>query len=412
MKSWFKTFGLSFFSDRIAGEAAKYGFAIIFLSLLLSFVFFMTGYYAADVVPFSTHYGNAQSYRQFIDGAFTDGGISFSIVDGKAVSGNKVNTYAAEEDGQKYAANGYNLIVDTRPSDTLIEFTQVAVRDETELDYETYLGLSDTDKRNYKLETRYSDKELELTDEAVSTYAAYLADNEDAKEGYEALDKNAADYGKQVYYMYVKYYYTSVSSVYGSSKAPVLRDYYYNNYVTNGNSCYLYLFGDMIAGSFKTDKGLPVVFGGYFTKCGDGEVKNVHSFIKDVYYDTAGYTFTSYFVSAMSQLPMLIFIPLLIGLIMWAAGKAVKNGWVKSFSGCYKIVGSFVWFAALLTALITFVCGFFTVARRLYALMPVMFLAVLVIRTVIYCTVAAVKNRKRLAAEEQRNNNDIFGGIL
>lgn len=412
MKNWFKTFGLSFFSDRIAGEAAKYGFAIIFLSLLLSFVFFMTGYYAADVVPFSTHYGNAQSYRQFIDGAFTDGGISFSIVDGKAVSEYKVNTYAAEEDGQKYAANGYNLIVDTRPSDTLIEFTQVAVRDEAELDYETYLGLSDTDKRNYKLETRYSDKELELTDEAVSTYAAYLADNEDAKERYEALDKNAADYGKQVYYMYVKYYYSSVGSVYGSSKAPALRDYYYNNYVTNGNSCYLYLFGDMIAGSFKTDKGVPVVFGGYFTKCGDGEVKNVHSFIKDVYYDTAGYTFTSYFVSAMSQLPMLIFIPLLIGLIMWAAGKAVKNGWVKSFSGCYKIVGSFVWFAALLTALITFVCGFFTVARRLYALMPVMFLAVLVIRTVVYCTVVAVKNRKRLAAEEQRNNNDIFGGIL
>lgn len=412
MKNWFKTFGLSFFSDRIAGEAAKYGFAIIFLSLLLSFVFFMTGYYAADVVPFSTHYGNAQSYKQFIDCAFTDGDISFSIVNGKAVSENKVNTYAVEEDGEKYAANGYNLIVDTRPSDTLIEFTQIAVRGETELDYETYLGLTDTDKQNYKLETRYSDKELELTDETVSAYAAYLADNDDAKERYEALDKNSADYGKQVYYLYVKYYYTSVSSVYGSSKAPVLRDYYYNNYVANGNSCYLYLFGDMIAGSFKTDKNVPVVFGGYFTKCGDGEVKNMHSFIKDVYYDTAGYTFSSYFVGAMSQLPLLIFIPLLTGLIMWAAGKAVKNGWVKSFSGCYKIVGSFVWFAALATALITFICGFFTAARRLYALMPVIFLAALVIRTVVYCTVETVKNRKRTAAEEQRNNSDIFGGIL
>ena len=54
-----KFFGLSYFSDNIAGTAPEFGFGTLFLALLLSFVFFLCGYMAADTVPFAVHYENA-----------------------------------------------------------------------------------------------------------------------------------------------------------------------------------------------------------------------------------------------------------------------------------------------------------------------------------------------------------------
>ena len=52
MKDWFKVFGLSFFSDKSAERAPQYGFVSIVLSIMLSVLFFMFGFMAADVVPF------------------------------------------------------------------------------------------------------------------------------------------------------------------------------------------------------------------------------------------------------------------------------------------------------------------------------------------------------------------------
>lgn len=402
MKGWIKFFGLSFFSDKIATEAVKRGFSSIALALLLSFIFFLFGYYGADVAPFAARYDGAESYKQFISNGFSK--LDIEIKDGKASSEKKINSYIS--DGE-YSVNGYNLIIDTRPSQTLIKFTQVAVNGEIELSYEEYLNVSGKEKEQYKIQTRYTDTPLEITEEDVKTYEKFLSENSDAQKGFSALDKNADDYDLQLYYLYVKYYYSSVSSVLVGAKAPVLRDYYYRNYILNGNAYYFYVFDNMIAGSFKTDGGVPVVFGGYLNKCTDGRIGDIHSFIKDAYYSTAGYTFTSYFVSAISQLPALIFIPLILALIMWGIGKAVKDGWEKTYGGCFKIVNSFVWVSALITAIVTFVCGWFAPPRLMYSLMPVIFGGVLLIRTAVYCILRAVNNAKS-GAEETDKYNDIF----
>ena len=405
MKNWIKFFGLSFFSDKIASEASKRGFAAVFIGLLLSFVFFLFGYYGADVAPFATHYDGAGSYKEFINAAFNNG-VDITVENHKGTSEKVINTYSNEEDAQ-YKKNGYNLIVDTRPSDTLIEFTQKAVKGESEIAYEEWLKLSDTEKQSYKLVMRYTDCELELNEEKIKSYEQFLNSDETLKKELEALDKSADDYGKQVYYLFVKNYYTKATSVYSGAKAPVLRDYYYANYIASGNAYYFYVFDDMCAGSFKTDSGVPVVFGGYFVKCADGEVNDIHGFIKDIYYDTAGYTFSSYFVSAVSQLPMLVIIPILLGAVMWLVGKAVKDGWEKRFAGCYKTVCSFVWFSAFLTALITFICGWFAAASVIYPYMILMFAGLLLIRTAVYCVVNAVKNKPYSV---QNKDNDIIGG--
>ena len=407
MKSWLKFFGLSFFSDKIASEAVKRGFVSVALALLLSFVFFLFGYYGADVAPFSVKYDGAESYKQFISQAFSK--VDVEIEDKRATSPQRINSFTEDKD---FSLNGYNLIVDTRPSDTLIEFTQVAVKGEREISYEEYLSKSDRQREEYKIQTRYSDKELNITEEKLRLYENFLSADDGAKKEFEALDKNADDYDLQTYYLYVKHYYTSVASVVREAKAPVLRDYYYRNYITGGKAYYFYVFDSMLAGSFKTDGGVPTVFGGYFNKCDDGRIEDIHSFIKEVYYGTQGYTFTSYFVSSISQLPMLIFIPLILALIMWGAGKAVKDGWEKTYGGCFKIINSFVWVSALIAALITFVCGWFVSARFMYSWMSVIFGGVLLIRTAIYCILSARRQRRSDCDYEQDKFKDIFGGNI
>lgn len=408
MKRWLKIFGLSFFSDETASGAAKGGFVIVAVSLLLSFMFFLLGYYGADVAPFSAKYNGAQSYKQFINGAFSQ--INVEIKDGKAVSDKLVNSYSSDKE---YSLNGYNLIVDTRPSDTLIQFTQSAVKGESEISYEEYRRLNADEKKNYRIVTRYTDKQLEITDEAVKSYENFLSAEEAAQKEFFALDKNAEDYQTKLYLLYVRHYYTSATSIMYGAEAPVLRDYYYRNYIADGNAYYFYVFDSMLAGSFKTESGVPVVFGGYFNGCANGKVGDIHALIKDVYYGTAGNLFPSYFVGAVSQLPVLIIAPIVLALIMWGIGKAVKDGWEKTFGGCFKIVSSFVWVSALITALTAFACGWFVAARLMYSLMPVIFGGVLLIRTAIYCVLNAVKSRKQSADTVAQNNlNDIFGGEL
>lgn len=428
MKRWIKFFGLSFFSDDIAKSAPKFGFVSVFLAVFLSFLFIMFGFYASDVIPFGTHYRNAESYREFIRAAF-DNGIGLTIENGKGISGTIVNTYKEEADAAAYGKNGYNLIVDTRPSDTLIEFEEAAFKGddgENKISYEEYLALDSQAQKEYQLAVGFTGELLEITSDDTQMHIAYLEEisketsgkyNQDGAEDYLQLKENRAnysdeEYGKELYYLYVKYYYTNVGSIYGGAKAPVLRDYYYSNYITKGNAYYFYVFDDICAGSFETDNKIPIVFGGYFNKCTDGKVTDIDELIVGTFYDTVGNTFVSYFVSAMSQLPVLIFIPLILGCVMWLVGKAVQSGLEQSFAGCYKTVSSFVWASALLTALIVFIGGFFTSARLMYNVIPIIFGGVLLIRTIIFCIVITVKNRKQLAQSRQENNQDIFGGNI
>lgn len=414
IKSWFKFFGLSFFSDKIAREAPKRGFTAVGLALLLSFLFLACGYIAADIVPFSTHYENAGQYKEFVQNAF-DGEIDIVIENKAAHSDNKINTYVNGSDG-KFIKNGYNLIVDTRPAKTFIKFSQTAVKGNTEISYEDYLKLSDEERKAYKIKTVYTDEQIELTEESVNGYGTYLKGaGEEAAADFEKLDKEQLkeQYNEELYCLFVKYYYTDATSVLYGAKAPVLRDYYYKNFITGGNAYYFYLFGDMCAGSFKTDGGVPVVFGGYFNKCADGQINDMGGFIKQTYYDTARYASTTYFVSAISQLPALIFIPLILALITFGAGKLCKGRWENTYGGCFKIVNSFVWVSALLTALITFAFGFMASARLMYSLMPLIFAGILAVRITVFCILSAIKTKIKPEDNGQTNiNDDIFGGNL
>lgn len=407
MAEWLKVFGLSFFSDKLASKSAKYGFVSIVLTIALSFAFFMFGFMAADTVPFASNYDSSAEYKQFVHNAFSSAELNIEIKDGLAQSNKTVNTYANNADKEKFALNGYNFIIDTRPFDTLIAFSQVAVKGDTEISYAEYLGLPDKDKESYRLEFRYTDKELELTSADTAEHEAFLS--EISKEGADSYNKQAAEeykkvkesnltqteYAKEIYFLYVKYYHSGFASALMGAKAPVLCDYYYLNFILGDNNSYLYMFDDICVGSFKTDNGIPAAFAGYYKGCKEGTLTadTADRFIKDVFYKSVKYSMSSYFTSAMQMAPAYVLIPVLGGFVLFLINKAVKSKSAQKFLECYKTVNSFAWFSALLTALITFALGFFVFARKLYLFMPLIFALIVVLRTAVFCITRRLKER-------------------
>lgn len=417
MAEWLKIYFLSFFNDRLAAKSAKYGFVSVFLTIVLSFVFFMFGFMAADVVPFSTHYDNAGQYKEFVRNAFSDSELRVEIKDGLAKCDTIVNTHTNEKDKEKYAKNGYNLIVDTRKSDTMIEFSQVAVKGDAEISYADYLNLTDKEKEGYGIETRYTDKVLEITDDKVVTYESYLegiseegADyNSEAAAAYKELkEKNLTgdEYGKEIYYLYVKYYFSNVQSVLMSAKAPVLSDYYYLNFILGDHANYLYLLDDICTGSFRTDTDIPAAFAGYYKGCASGvlDEASADAFVKDVYYNSVSYYMSSYFTSAIQMAPAYILIPMLVGFILFLICKAAKKQFGQKFVDCYKTVNSFALVSALLTGLTTFILAFFVFARKLYLFMPLIFALILILRCAVFYFTSSAKEKAELEEQQESEN--------
>ena len=417
---WLKYYFLGFFSEKQAKKSHKTGAVSIILSAVLAFVLFFIGFYAADIVPFSVHYDSATRYRQFAENAFAAGNVSVKINAEKADCSVKIDTHTSEADKEKYCVDGYNLIVDTRPSDTLIRFTQYAINDEEEIDYEAYLALEEKDKNKFSVKIRYFDEELALTDEDTARHIGFLEQasvegsakyNKSAAEDYRKLidDKqtmNDDEYAEQLYYLFAKYYYVGAGSLLQGAKAPVLCDYYYINYMIDGKSDYLYVFDTLCTGSFTTDKGVPVAFGGYYDGRPDGEITDINGFIKQIFYDSAGAAVSSYFFTAIMQIPFILIIPIVLALLLWLIGKAAKAGNNQRFTDYYKLSNCFVLISAVFTALITFVCGFFFSARVVAKFMPLIFGIILVVRASIsFATDLAAA--KRSAANETDSTSDI-----
>lgn len=394
------------------------------LAMIVSMIFFLFGYYASDIVPFGTHYDHAEKYQTFLHAAF-DGNVRVEIQDQKAVADRRINTYTTDTDRSAYSLYGYDLIVDTRASDTLIRFEQTAVKGDRRISYEDYRQLSDEAKREYSLEVEYSDEEIRITEEMADRYALYLekismeTDREydsEASKKYNDLQSvrgqySEAAYREELYYLYIEYYYSSVGSSFQGARAPVLRDYYYHRYITAGKAHYFYLFDNLCAGSFETDRGIPVVFGGYYHQCSDGEIADTDDFIKSVFYDTAGYTFVSYVVSTLALFSTLAVAPLLIALVMWGIGKWKEGNWEPTFGGCYKTVASFIWFSAFLVSLAVWIGGWFASARALYKLIPMAFTSVLLLRTVLFCIFQIRKHSKTSLMKQSSETSHQFDDV-
>ena len=415
MKQWLKFFGLSFFSDKIAQNACKRGYGNALLSLALAFVLFMLGFVLSSIVPFASHINNSEEFNALLSNAFDNNGVVLTVENGVLAAGKGAqspaaikiaNTYLSETDAEKYCAGDYNLIIDARPLDTLIEFSQYAENGSGgKISYAEYRNLSTSAKSEYTVKTEYTDVPLNITEELRSSFVSYLENDQSAATDYAELQNNASqytseEYGEQLYYLYVKYYYSDVNSVIYGAKAPVLHDYYYNNYLADyGNDKFCYFFADVCYGSFYTKGGVFVNYGGYYREVNDGEIIGKDAalkLIKDVFYSSTDYVWASFLMNSLFLFAMLLILPLLAALLLFALGKAgnIRQD-VGGFGDCYKTVCAFVWFSAFVTALLTFVLGFLLSTSAYYLYMYAVFALLLLARSAVY-----VFNVKRISQNE------------
>ena len=134
MKKWFQFFGLSFFSHKLAKEGKKRGYTNVFLGFILALLFLWAGFVGGDMLPFGTHYDHSPDFKATVRGVFAntdltkriDGEIENGVLKVRKPGGEftqslLVNTLESDADKESYGRNGYDLVIDTRPADTLAE---------------------------------------------------------------------------------------------------------------------------------------------------------------------------------------------------------------------------------------------------------------------------------------------------
>lgn len=404
MKSWLRFFGLSFFSDKIAKEAARRGYLNVFLGLLFALIFVFCGVLASNTIPFTTHYKNATEFKAFVHNAFSE--ITLTVNGGCVSAEDTVNTYLNEAQSEKYALNGYNLVIDTRPSNAYDDFRAYYLANDgsrDEISYEDYHALPEDKKSGYDFKVQYTPDELILSEELIAKCEDYLRSctDEEISSRYAELSSNkdgvsSENYADSVYNLYIKAYYPEISGYESNGSAPLLRSFYYVNYLYGDNSDYLFVFDDALIGSFETDGGIQTTFYGIFDKMTDGIVSesNADLFLKDAFKATVPMQANVYVMNMFMFIPFFVVIPLIIALIAKIALTLLKVEKYKKFTVCLKVEGSYLAIGSLISAVVLFICGYFVSNALLNALPIVLYAAVLLIRTAVYIVKEYINRKK------------------
>lgn len=425
MKKWFKFFHLSFFSHKIAKEGAKRSYANFLLAFILSLIFLWSGFMGGDMLPFSSHYKNSPDFRATVYSVFanadTDKRINAEIENGilKVKNNNGeyiedllINTFEIDVDKQNYSVNGYNVVVDCRPADTPAEIEAYCVSNDGQnliISYEEYLSLDDVLKLKFDFKLKYTGNALQLNDEIVEGYRTYVdALSDDNKITTENLANELAtgqitenEYNRAIYELYFVNYYPEITDYEETSKVPLLRNYYYHQYLSQGVTNYLLVFDDYMAGSFETKSGINVSFYGFYSNLKSGALIGesdtqeeatglIDKFIKSSFSEIWFLNAYIYAMNIFAFIPFIVLMPMVVTLMAYSIFKLRGVESIKSFGAVFKIVGSFVWFSSIAAALITVIMAFFVQRNMLNTLPLILFFVVLAIRSIVF----VIKERK------------------
>ena len=432
MKKWFRFFGLSFFSDKISKEATKHGYTNVLIGLILSFIFLWGGFVGGEMLPFSAHYNNSPDFQATVHSVFSNPDINkrieVEIQDGVLMAKKHgmeyaqkllINTFENEADREYYSVNGYNLVIDSRPAETLAVVEAYCLSNDgnnTEISYEDYLTLSAVARLNFDFKLRYTAEALELTDELVEGYKSYL--NSTSDDNRSAIEKMATDlaenkitkdeYNKSIYELYFTNYYPSITDYESTSKVPLLRNYYYHQYIKAEKSKYLFIFDDYLAGSFETEDGIVYSFYGFYSNLESGTLvpdgatqaeadKAADSFIKDSYGSIAPLTLYAYALNVFSFIPFIALMPMVVALLAYSILKLRGIESINSLGSMLKIIGSYIWASAAISAMLNVIFSFF-VQRNILSVLPLLlFFMTLAIRSLVF----AVRESMSYLKQEQ-----------
>lgn len=419
MKKWLNFFFLSFFSHKTAKEGTRRGYSNTFLAFVLALVFLWIGFFSADMMPFGTHYNNSPDFRatayavlanadadKRIDAVIENGSLKVRKQGGEFAEILLVNTFESEADRQCYSVNGYNIVVDSRPADTPAKIKAYCVSNdgkETVISYTDYLTLSEVARLNFDFKIEYTGEELALTDESVKEYRLYVEGlGGEKKERADDLSNDLSEgkitkdyYNRAIYELYFESYYPPITAYESSSKIPLLRNYYYHKYVSQGVDKYLMIFDDYMTGSFETKGGVDVSFYGFYSGIGDGRLiaegatesearTKADSFIQSSFKSIGFLTGYAHFMNVLTLTPFMALMLMVAALLTYSILKLRSVESITTIGAMLKIVGSFVWFAGAVSAVITVITAFFVKPSLLNTLPLVLFFVVLVIRSVVF----------------------------
>lgn len=435
MKKWLKFFFLSFFSNKISRDGARRGYANFMLGLILALAFLWSGFVGGDMLPFWLRYNNSPDFiatavsvfanedvNKRIDAEIDNGILKVKKHRGEYSASLIVNTLENEADRQNYGANGYSVIIDSRPADTLAEIEAYCVSNdgsELVITYEEYLSLSRVARLNFDFKLSYTGCELVLTDTLVEGYIAYLdGSGDENKAKIEAMKNDLSggkitlsEYNRSIYELYFTSYYPEITAYESTSKVPLLRNYYYHKYISGGIENYLFIFDDYMTASFETKGGMDVSFYGFYNNMKNGSLVSesmtqaeandaVNDFIKGAFKSIAPLSIYAYAVNIVSLIPFIALMPLVVTLLAYSILKLRGIESIKSFGGLFKIIGSYVWFCGAVSALLTVIIAFFIRSGAVIALSLVLFFAALTVRSLIFAIDETKMYMKKLEEQE------------
>lgn len=419
MKKWFEFFCLSFFSHKISKGAARRGYTNVFLGFVLALVLLWTAFFSGDMLPFGVHYGNSPDFAATAHSVFAnadaDKSIYAKIENGDLKLGRQgseyseslfVNTLERDSDKENYSVGNYNIIVDSRTADTLAEVEAYCVSNDgknTEISYEEYLTLSEVARLNFDFKLRYTGEALMLNDESVAGYIEYLdGAGDESRSKIEKLTNDLSEniiakseYNRAIYELYFTNYYPDITEYESSSAVPLLRNYYYHQYISKGIKNYLFIFDDYMIGSFETRGGVDVTFYGFYTDLDDGVIvadgakdaeakAAVDRFIKKSFNSSGILVAYTYFMNIVSLVPFIALMLMVATLLTYSVLKLRGVESVRTLGDMLKIVGSFVWFSGMISAVLTVIIMFF-VNRGMINILPLLlFFVALIIRSLVF----------------------------
>ena len=371
------------------------------------------------MLPFGAHYNNSPDFmatahavfanpdvEKRIDAEIQDGDLKVKKHGGEYAESLLVNTFENDADKQNYSVGGYNIVVDSRPANTLAEVEAYCVLNDgtnTEISYQEYLTLTDVTKLNFDFKLRYTGKALELTDEMVEGYIIFLNESSDENKAEtqrlaNELAENKttkSEYNRAIYELYFVNYYPEITAYESTSKVPLLRNYFYHQYISKGINNYLFVFDDYMTGSFETKGGIDVSFHGFYGNLENGSVvtegaaqdvanKSVDNFIKDAFKSIGILNLYAYAVNVLSLAPFIALMLLVATLLSYSILKLRGVESITSLGATLKIVGSFIWFSGIVSAVFTVIMAFF-VGRNLISVLPlVSFFVTLAVRAIVF----------------------------
>ena len=439
MKKWFKYFSLGFFSHSTSKEGAKRSYANIILSLILALVFIWAGTVGGYILPFGVHYSNSPEFMEVahtllanadidkrIDVVIENGGLRVKKHNGEYTEELLVNTIESDTDKQNYSLNGFNIVVDSRPASTLAEVEAYCVSNDgkgTVISYTDYLTLSDVARLNFDFKLSYTGNALELSDELIEKYRTYVdglsnenkALTEKAASDLSKGNITKAEYNRAIYELYFTNYYPEIKEYESTSKVPLLRNYYYHKYISKGLKDYLFIFDDYMAGSFKTRGGIEISFYGFYNNLENGALVTegatqkeaniaVDQFINNSF--KANWILNAYacLTNTITLVPFMALMIMVATLLTYSILKLRGIESISALGAMLKIVGSFVWFAGFVAAVLSMICSFFVNHSLINVLPQVLFFLVLVIRSIIF---AINENKLYLKQLEQAERTEV-----